>query len=116
MRQYNAFYATEFKKAYTAAVALINEHSGMFTSEDFAIFLGLPDDKVTPAHFQRVVELLPRLQGPLNPPDLVERATALQRVMLEQCNKMPPNEQILCLLEEINVIKCGLTRRQCPFL
>jgi hypothetical protein len=115
MRQYEAFFTTENKEAYAEAVALINEHSNLFSPNDFAIFLGLRDDKVTPAHFQRVVELLPRLQGPRNPPELVERATAMQRVVLEQYDKMPPNEQILCLLEEINVIRYGLIR-QCPFL
>jgi hypothetical protein len=115
MRQYNAFFTTKYVDAYAAAVALINKHSEMFTSDDFAIFLGLPDDKVTPAHFQRVVELLPRLQGPRNPPELVERATAMQRVMLEQYDKMPPNEQVLPLLEDMNVILRGLNR-QCPFL
>jgi len=112
MRQYEAFFTTE---AYTAAVALINKHSGMFTSDDFAIFLGLPDDKVSPAHFKKVADLLPRLQGPQNPPELVECAATLQRVMLEQYNKMPPNEQVLRLLEEMNVIRYGLIS-QCPRL
>jgi hypothetical protein len=115
MRRYEAFFTTENEEAYTAAVALINKHSGMFTSDDFAIFLGLPDDKVSPAHFKDVADLLSRLQGPQNPPELVERADKLQRVMMEQYNKMPPNEQILSLLEDMNVIRCGLNR-QCPFL
>ena len=116
MIRYNAFFTTEINKAYTDAVALINEYSNMFSPKDFAIFLGLPANKVTPAHFQRVAELLFRLQGPHNPPELVECATALQRVTLEQYDEMPPNEQILCLVEDMNVIKYGLTRRQCPFL
>ena len=116
MIQYEAFFTTEYVEAYAAAVDLINKHSGMFTSDDFAIFLGLPDDKVTPAHFKEVADLLPRLQGPQNPPELVECAATLQRVMLEQYNKMPPNEQVLRLLEDMNVIRCGLNRRQCPFL
>ena len=115
MIQYNAFYATEFKKAYTDTVALIDEYSEMFGQKDFAIFRGLPANKVTPAHFKEVAELLIRLQGPQNPPNLVECATALQHVMLKQYDKMPPNEQILCLLEEINLIQHGLLRR-CPFL
>lgn len=70
---------------------------------------------MTPAHFKKVANLLPRLQGPRNSPELVECAATLQRVMLEQYNKMPPNEQILSLLEDMNVIRCGLTRC-CPFL
>jgi hypothetical protein len=115
MIQYNAFFTTEYVEAYAEADALINEHSDMFTPTDFAIFQGLPANKVTPAHFQRVAELLFRLQGPQNPPNLVECATALQRVMLEQYTKMPPNEQILCLVEDMNVIKYGLLHR-CPFL
>jgi hypothetical protein len=112
MRQHEAFFTTE---AYAEAVALIYKHSDMFSPTDFAIFLGLYDDKVTPVHFQKVADLLLRLQGPQNPPELVECAATLQRVMLEQYNKMPPNEQVLRLLEDMNVIQCGLNR-QCPFL
>ena len=108
MRQYEAFFSTEIEKAYTDAVALINEYSDMFSPKDFAIFLGLPANKATPAHFQRVAYLLPRLQGPQNPPNLVECAATLQRVMLEQYDEMPPNEQILSLLEDMNVIQCCL--------
>ena len=70
---------------------------------------------MTPAHFKKVANLLSRLQGQQNPPELVKRAATLQRVMLEQYNKMPPNEQALSLLKNMNVIQCGL-RRQCPFL
>lgn len=42
MRQYEAFFSTEYVEAYAEAVALINEHSGMFSAKEFAIFLGLP--------------------------------------------------------------------------
>ena len=113
MRKYEAFFTTEYAEAYTEAVALINEYSEMFSPKEFDIFLGLPANKVTPMHFQKVANLLPRLQGQQNPPELVECAAKLQRVMLEQYNKMPPNEQVLWLLEDINVIQRG---RQCPFL
>lgn len=107
-KRYNAFFPAEVRNAYTSAVALINEKEDMFSPTDFAIFLGLSDDKVTPVHFQRVADLLSRLQGPRNPPELVECAGTLQRVMFEQCTKMPPNEQVLWLLEEINLIQHGL--------
>ena len=113
MRKYEAFFTTEYAEAYTEAVALINEYSEMFSPKEFDIFLGLPANKVTPEHFKDVADLLSRLQGQQNPPELVECAAKLQRVMLEQYNKMPPNEQVLWLLEDINVIQRG---RQCPFL
>jgi hypothetical protein len=106
--QYNAFFTPDNEKAYTDAVALINEHSEMFSLTDFAIFLGLSDDKVTPVHFKRIADLLFRLQGPRNPPEMIEHANALQCVMFEQCTKMPPDEQVLRLLEDINLIQQGL--------
>jgi hypothetical protein len=110
MCRYEAFFTTENEEAYAEAVALINEYSEMFSAREFDIFLGLPANKVTPEHFEDVADLLSRLQGSQNPPELVERAAKLQRVMMEQYNKMPPNEQVLRLLEDMNVILRGLNR------
>lgn len=101
-KRYNAFFPAEVRNAYTSAVALINEKEDMFDASEFTIFLGLPDDEISPAHFKKVAEMLYRLRGSQNPPD------KLQSDMLEQYKAMPPDKEVVMLLRQIKLLRLSL--------